>query len=286
MTHAEAQLEFQSRDGGTVAVLTVSNPEKLNCLGSELLTDLQVKLSEMALSADLRVAVLQGAGDRSFIGGADINELAKLDKKGARAFITSVHGVCQGLRDLPVPVIAKIQGYCLGAGLEIAASCDLRVATEQSQFGMPEVVLGVPSVVEAALLPQLVGWGRTRELVFGGKSYMAREVEGWGLVQRVVAPGEIDPATNQWIEAILRAGPRAIRLQKKLLRRWEDLPLSEAIEAGIDAFVDAFDTDEPRERIQGFLERRGLEKRPVSVPAERSGKKGLKSEKKARSKDR
>ena len=243
------------------------------------MADLQVKLAEMALSPDLRVVVLQGAGDRSFIGGADINELAKLDKKGARSFITSVHGVCQGLRDLPVPVIAKINGYCLGAGLEIAASCDLRVATEQSQFGMPEVVLGVPSVVEAALLPQLVGWGRTRELVFGGKSYMAREVEGWGLVQRVVARGEIDRATDQWIEAILRAGPRAIRLQKKLIQKWEGLPLSEAIEAGIDAFVDAFDTNEPQERIRGFLERRGAEKRPVSVPVESSAKKGRRAKK-------
>ena len=269
MTHPEALLEFQSRDGGkAVAVLTVSNPAKLNCLGSELLADLQVKLAEMALSTDLRVVVLQGAGDRSFIGGADINELAKLDKNAARAFITAVHGVCQGIRDLPVPVIAKIHGYCLGAGLEIAASCDLRVATEQSQFGMPEVVLGVPSVVEAALLPQLVGWGRTRELLFGGRSYMAREVEGWGLVEKVVSRGEFDRAADQWIEAILRAGPRAIRLQKKLIRQWEGLPLSEAIEAGIDAFVDAFDTDEPGERIQGFLQRRGEKKRQVSVPAE------------------
>ena len=272
MTHPEALLEFQSReDGAAVGILTVSNPDKLNCLGSELLVELQEKLDEMASNEDLRVAVLQGAGDRSFIGGADINELAKLDKKGARAFITLVHGVCQGLRDLPVPVIAKISGYCLGAGLEIAAACDLRVATEQSQFGMPEVVLGVPSVVEAALLPQLVGWGRTRELVFGGRSYMAREVEGWGLVERVVARGEIDRAADQWVEAILRAGPRAIRLQKKLIRRWESLPLEQAIEAGIDAFVDAFDTDEPRERIEGFLARRKEQKRPVSAPADRLG---------------
>ena len=272
MTHPEALLEFQSRENGAaVGILTVANPDKLNCLGSELLVELQEKLDEMASNEDLRVAVLQGAGDRSFIGGADINELAKLDKKGARAFITLVHGVCQGLRDLPVPVIAKISGYCLGAGLEIAAACDLRVATEQSQFGMPEVVLGVPSVVEAALLPQLVGWGRTRELVFGGRSYMAGEVEGWGLVERVVARGEIDRAVDQWVEAIMRAGPRAIRLQKKLIRQWESLPLKEAIEAGIDAFVDAFDTDEPRERIEGFLARRKEQKRPVSAPADGLG---------------
>ena len=97
---------------------------------------------------------------------------------------------------------------------------------------------------------------------------MAREVEGWGLVERVVAQGEIDRAADQWIEAILRAGPRAIRLQKKLIQRWESLPLAEAIEAGIDAFVDAFDTDEPKQRIRGFLDRRAAQKRPVSVPAD------------------
>ena len=98
--------------------------------------------------------ILTGAGERAFVGGADINELAHLDRDSAREFITLVHRCCDGFRRLPVPVIARIDGYALGAGLELAAACDLRVASDRSMFGMPEVRVGIPSVVEAALLPR------------------------------------------------------------------------------------------------------------------------------------
>lgn len=248
-------LTFEDRASGRVAILTVSNPERLNALNSVVIESFESALRTLSGDDEVRVVVLQGAGDRSFIGGADINELATLDPDSAESFITGVHRVCEGLRTLPVPVIAKIRGYCLGAGLEVAASCDLRVATEESQFGMPEVQLGVPSVVEAALLPRLVGWGRTRELVFAGKSFMAREVEVWGLLERVAPAAGIDAACNEWVESILRAGPRAVRLQKELIREWERLPIAEAITAGISAFRRAYETDEPATRMKRFLDR-------------------------------
>ena len=257
MSKQMVELALEPRgDDGAMATITVANPQRLNALSGLVVAHLRERIAEIAENEDVRVVVLQGAGDRAFIGGADITELAKLDKKTARAFITSIHEVCSGLRGLPVPVIAKIRGYCLGAGLEIAASCDLRVATEQSQFGMPEVQLGLPSVIEAALLPQLVGWGRTRELVFGGKSFMAAEVASWGLVERVVPASEIDRAVDEWVESIVRADANAIRLQKELIRKWERLPLEEAIEAGIEAFGDAYDSDAPVKRAQSFLNRR------------------------------
>jgi enoyl-CoA hydratase len=250
-------LDRAERAGGAVvATLTVSNPERLNILDSVVLEAFIERIAEVAAIDQLGVVVLQGAGDRSFIGGADIRELATLDPTTARAFITRVHRVCAGLRALPVPVIAKISGYCLGGGLEVAAACDLRVATEQSQFGMPEVQLGFPSVVEAALLPQLIGWGRTKELVYAGRSFMAREVAAWGLVERVVAQRDLEAAVEEWVTSILRAGPRAIRLQKELIGRWERLPLERAIEAGIDVFGRAYETDEPLLRTKQFLERR------------------------------
>jgi len=265
LSSATVLLELTARgEEAQLATLTVSNESRLNCLESGLLAVFEERIRETETVENLRVVVLQGAGERAFIGGADVNELAELDAESARRYITSVHRVCQGLRDLPVPVIARIQGYCLGAGLEIAASCDLRVATEQSQFGMPEVQLGVPSVIEAALLPQLIGWGRTRELLFGGKSFMAREVADWGLVERVTSRDRLDLVVEEWVESIVRAGPRAIRLQKKLIRDWERLPLAEAIAAGIESFVDAFATDEPRERARGFLDRRRADKKQAS----------------------
>lgn len=200
--------------------------------------------------------VLTGEGDRAFIGGADIGEMAQLDTKSARDFITCLHRCCAALRDLPVPVIARIAGYTLGAGLEVAVACDLRVASDTSRFGMPEVKVGIPSVIEAALLPSLIGWGRTRQMLLLGETIDAQEAAAWGLIEKVVPLADLDHAVEEWIASILEAGASAVRLQKKLIRQWEDLPLSTAIEAGIDAFEAAFESSEPRVKMNQFLSRR------------------------------
>ncbi len=163
--------------------------------------------------------------------------------------------MCAALRDLSAPVIARINGYALGAGLEVAAACDLRVAAANAVFGMPEVRVGIPSVIEAALLPRLLGWGRTRELLLLGENIDAETALRWGLVERVVPADSLDAAVEACLAALLKAGPRAVRLQKKLIRQWEDLPVSGAIEAGIDCFADAYATDEPSRLMRAFLDR-------------------------------
>ena len=133
-------------------------------------------MAGLAADPELRAGrSLSGAGERAFVGGADINELAALDRDSARDFITLVHRCCDAFRRLPVPVIARIDGYALGAGLELAAACDLRVASERSHFGMPEVRIGIPSVVEAALLPRLIGAGRARRLLLTGETIDAAD---------------------------------------------------------------------------------------------------------------
>jgi enoyl-CoA hydratase/carnithine racemase len=144
-----------------------------------------------------------------------------------------------------VPVIARIDGFALGAGLEIAASCDLRVASERSIFGMPEVRVGIPSVVEAALLPALIGSGRARRLLLTGETIGAAEALDWGLIDAVAPPEKLDGAVERFAAAILAGGPRAIRLQKRLILDWEDMSASAAIAQGIDAFADSYRTDEP-----------------------------------------
>src|SRR5262245_12273318 len=123
---------------GCVARVVVDYQARLNILNSGLIQKLTDAVTSLAGDDRLRVVILTGAGDRAFIGGADINEMAQLDEISARSFISRLHDVCAALRNLPVPVIARINGYCLGAGLEIAASCDLRVAADHSTFGMPE----------------------------------------------------------------------------------------------------------------------------------------------------
>jgi enoyl-CoA hydratase len=241
---------------GHVAFLTVHNPAKLNALSSVMMDAFVAAVEQLTRDEALRVLIVTGAGNRAFIGGADIDEMAHLDVTTARAFITRVHRCCEALRDLPVPVIARIDGYALGAGLELAAACDLRVATDNAQFGMPEVRLGMPSVVEAALLPTLMGWGHARELLLLGEIVTAQEAARWGLIERVVRADALDQAVERWIQAVLAAEPKAVRLQKTLIRRWEKLPLDAAIQAGIDSFVAAFESDEPSRAIAKFRARR------------------------------
>src|SRR6185503_1106464 len=119
----------------------------------------------------------------------------------------------------PVPVIGRVNGFCLGAGLEVAASCDFRAAADSAQFGMPEVVMGIPSVIEAALLPGLIGWGKTREMLLTGAMYSAAEALAMGFAQRVTPARELQEAVERWLEQICRATPEAVRSQKALMNR-------------------------------------------------------------------
>ena len=246
----------QARAGGSVAWVTVDNRAKLNVLGSPLIGELRAAFEALAAEPDLRAVVLTGAGTRAFIGGADIGEMAALTPETARTFITGLHTLCAAIQALPVPVIARVRGYCLGAGLEVAAACDLRAASEEARFAMPEVRVGIPSVIEAALLPHLIGAGRTRELVLTGREVAAAEALAIGLVGRVAPWNELDAAVDGWLDALLAAGPRALAAQKKLLRAWQELPLSESIARSIDAFAEAYESDEPATMMRDFLERK------------------------------
>jgi enoyl-CoA hydratase len=231
--------------GGLIARITIDRAAKLNALDRTTMGEIIEAMSGLADDPALRLATVTGAGGRAFIGGADIDELAALDADSARAFITAVHVCCDGFRHLPVPTIARIDGYALGAGLELAASCDFRIASDHSVFGMPEVRIGLPSVVEAALLPGLIGPARTRKLLLTGDNIGADEALDWGLVDRVVPAEELDAAVEELTASILAAGPYAVRLQKLLILDWEEMHTTAAIDRGIDGFVEAFATDEP-----------------------------------------
>jgi enoyl-CoA hydratase len=268
MTSAEPgiHLDIEERPQGRIARLEVDHPGKLNILNRALMQALVEKLEALAADEGLRVLVLSGRGERAFIGGADIREMATLAPESARAFITLLHRVCASLRALPVPVIARIRGWALGAGLEVAAACDLRIAASDARFGMPEVKVGIPSVIEAALLPSLIGWGRTRRLLLTGETIDARLAERWGLVERVAAADELDAALEEWVAAILGCGPHAVRQQKALMREWEELTPARAIERGIATFADAFRGEEPRQRMAAFLSSAAARRKRSSPP--------------------
>ncbi len=247
-------VRLDQRAEGVVAYVTINNGRRLNAMNSALMGEFIGAMTGLAGDERLRAVVLAGAGPKAFIVGADINEMASIEHTtDAKAFITRLHQCCDAIRNLPVPVIARIQGYAFGAGLEIAAACDVRIAAETALFGMPEVKLGIPSVIEAALLPLLVGWGRAREILLLGETFTAAEALAWRLVERVVPPSALDQAVEAWTNSLLTSQPRAVRLQKRLIRRWEDLPLAAAVQAGIDAFAEAYRSDEPVIAMREFL---------------------------------
>lgn len=243
---------------GWAARVTIDKPAPggLNIVGLAELRALVDALDGLKQEAGLRAVVLTGGGERAFIGGASIHEMAALTPDSARAFITALHTVCARLRYLPVPVVARIRGYCLGGGLEVAASCDLRVASDDAVFGMPEVKVGIPSVIEAALLPRLIGIGRARELVMTGRTMDAHEALSCGLVEHVTAPDGLDAVVETWLDHIAECGPRALAVQKELCRAWEERPFDEAIAFSIDRFAEAFETGEPQRMMGAFINRR------------------------------
>jgi enoyl-CoA hydratase len=244
------------RDTRGVVRLTICNAGTLNILGSAVINGVREGLQALATERQLRVLVIAGQSEKSMIGGADIKELAKLDQASAEKFITGLRDLCEAVRAFPSPVIARMPGWCLGGGLEVAAACDFRIAAHDAKFGMPEVRVGIPSVIHAALLPRLIGWGRARWLVMTAENIDAATALAWGLIDVVAPEGGLDAAVEQTVAALLACGPEALRTQKTLLRQWEELPLTESVNLSIGVFGKSFLTDEPKRLMQGFIERK------------------------------
>jgi enoyl-CoA hydratase/carnithine racemase len=247
------QLVGVERAGG-IAWCTLARPP-LNLFEPALIAALRTAFTALAGEPRVRVAILTGSG-RAFCAGMNVAVLRDLDVAGARALITDLHAAIEAVHHAPFPVIAAVNGASLGAGFELALACDMRVASATAIFGLPEVRVGVPSVIEAALLPGLVGPARAAELLLTGESVDAARARDWGLVNDVVPPEGLRAAAEALAGKILAAGPAAIRLQKELMLRWRYTDLAGAIRAGIDAFAVAYATGEPAEGARAFLEKR------------------------------
>ena len=227
----------------------------LNLLEPGLIAALRETFGDLARDPSIRVAVLGGSG-RAFQAGMDVRVLRDLDVPRAKALITALHEAIAAVHAAPFPVIAAVQGACLGAGFELAMACDMRVAAPGAIFGLPEVRVGVPSVIEAALLPALVGPGRAAELLLCGTSIGAEQALAWGLVNRVAPPDRLDATVDELVAQITACAPTAIRLQKELMIAWRSTDLRTAVSVGINAFATAYAGDEPREGARAFLEKR------------------------------
>ena len=239
---------------GDVVWCTLTRPP-LNLLEPGLIRALRETFDALAADRATRLAVVTGAG-RAFTAGMDVRVLRGLDAAGGKELITALCGAIDAVHRAPFPVLAAVNGPCLGAGFELALACDLRVAAAGAPLGLPEVRVGVPSVIQAALLPPLVGPGRAAELLLAGESVTAERALEWGLVNEVVPAERLRPAVEALAARILAGGPEAIRLQKALIVRWRETDLATAVRYGIDAFAAAYATGEPREGMSAYLEKR------------------------------
>ena len=246
--------------GGVVTVELV-NAKSMNILGSAATEELTDEFHRLSREDDCRVIVLRGAGDKAFIGGADIGEMAGLDQVAAEAFISRLAALCEAVRGCPAPVIARLSGWCLGAGLEVAVSCDLRVAGSGATFGMPEVAVGIPSVIHASLIPGMIGASRAAWLLLTGETIDAHTAASWGLVHDVVPDDELDARIAQLTARMTALGPEAVRRQKRLLNEWTDMTPARAIADSVAQFGRAFLTGEPRHYMTRFTERQAARKK-------------------------
>ncbi|MGE8612577.1 MAG: enoyl-CoA hydratase [Achromobacter veterisilvae] len=247
--HARAEIEPSG-----IATLTMQDAGVLNILSTPVIDGLREALAQLRDDDAVRVLVLRGASDRAFVAGADIAEMAALDEQKARTFISNLRDLCNAVRHFPVPVIARIPGWCLGGGLEFALACDLRISADDAQFGMPEVKVGIPSVIHAALMPPLIGAANSAWMLLTGDLIDAGRAQDWGLVNAAVPRAELDAAVRKLAEGFAALGPAALRQQKKLLRRWETMSVDEAIEDSVAEFGAAFNTGEPQKFMNEFLE--------------------------------
>lgn len=239
---------------GGCAWVTLDRPP-LNLIVPEMIAELKDAFDGLTGDPSVRAAVLTGAG-RVMTAGMQIQFLQALGQRDAKTFIASLHEAIHAVHEAPFPTICMINGHSLGAGFELAMACDLRTASTEALMGLPEVKVGVPSVIEAALLPGLVGPARAAECLLTGESITAQQALDWGLVNRVAPPAALEGVTTDLVRRILACAPAAIRLQKELIIRWRNTDLRTAVQYGINTFAQAYASAEPREAMDAFLQKR------------------------------
>ncbi len=239
-----------------VGTVLLNKADRFNLLDFEVLEELASVMAQLNADDAVGLVVLGTAKKEVFSGGADVEFMLSLTPARARKFVRTVHRACHGIRHLEKPSIAALSGHCLGGGCEMAMACDIRIAADNTRIGLPEIKAGIPSVVEAALMPRLIGMGKTSELVLTGDSLDAVEAERIGLVNKVVPLAELKVAVRDMADRILVNGPFAVRMQKDILNKWVDTDINAAMEHSINCFALCFTTDEPREAMTAFKQKR------------------------------
>lgn len=239
-----------------IATLSMDGRTHLNLLGPGVFRDLRESVEQCGDDPAVRAIVLCGAGERAFSAGVDLREMKDLNPRTAGQFIRNLHRAARSLLDVRVPVVAAIQGPCLGGALELALAADIRIASADAIFGLPEVRVGLPSVIEASLLPPTVGLGRARKMLLTGEIVDAGEAYRIGLVDEVVASDVVHERATATAREFLGMARPVLASQKDIVAKWLELGEAESAEYTIKVFALGFATPYPHEAMTAFLEKR------------------------------
>ena len=242
-------LRVEKREG--VAVLTVNRPDKLNALNDETMAELDAAFAALGTDPEVRGVILTGAGEKAFVAGADISELATQRPVDGQERSRRGQEILDRIENLGKPVVAAVNGFALGGGCELAMACHVRVAAEGARLGTPEVRLGLMcGYAGTQRLPRLVGKGRALELLLTGEPIDAERAYEWGLVEELCAPGGLDQTLDRVAQNLVAADRSALRMQKELLHMGEELPLATCIAASIERFALAYAGGTPSRLIR------------------------------------
>lgn len=242
-----------------VAVLTIDRPKALNALNSEVLSELEAAIDALDLN-EVRALIITGSGEKSFVAGADIGEMSTLSKAEGEAFGKKGNDVFRKIETLPIPVIAAVNGFALGGGNELAMSCDIRICSDNALFGQPEVGLGItPGFGGTQRLARLIGPGKAKEMVFASRNIKADEAYRVGLVNAVYTQEELMPAAKKLAGTIAKMAPIAVRNSKKAMNDGLQTDMDQAIVIEEKLFGGCFETEDQKNGMQAFLEKRKVE---------------------------
>ena len=243
-----------------IATITFNRPKVLNALNEVSLKEFSHAIDEVALDEDIRVLILTGAGDKSFVAGADITEFLKFNALKAKIFSEMGHGIVSKLQELPIPVIGAVNGFALGGGCEVVIACDFIYASENAMFGLPEINLGIiPGFGGTQRLSRLVGKNRAKEMIFTGKMISAAEAHAMGLVNKVCVQDQLMDEVLNVAKLIVSKGKISLRAAKQAINAGMDVDLKTGCRFETDAFAICLASSDAKEGTQAFLEKRAAD---------------------------
>lgn len=236
--------------------ITLNRPKVLNALNGQMLLDIRRALGWAAQERDARAILIDSASDRAFSAGIDVAYVKDFQGLESREIGRELHRTFLTLRTTEMPIIAAIDGLCLGAGLELAVSCDIMIATDRSRFGLPNIDRGIPAIVEAAILPMVIGLQGAREMCFTGEFWDAAKAERRGLLQSVVRPESFDDEVGSWCAKLASKSATGMATQKEIIHKWMTTDLESAIDFSINTVVLNFMSRDQKEGMQAFIDKR------------------------------